>query len=267
MTMTPSPLTLPANWADYASGPSLKEQRAALGDLSDPEKMPDLAFNISAQACRVGRSLAAVPGTPCFGCYALNGRYRFSNVQNAMDRRLAILQKALADKSGELARQWVANFASVLNGRWERAKRKASKMTETEGESYLEKKRYFRWHDSGDIQSLGHLVLIALVAKATPEISHWLPTQERADVRAFVKRYGEFPENLCVRISSAKNDAVSTREGLPQSVVVTGDKGRASVDAAGGSMCPAYDLHDGKCGPCRKCWDKSLPVTGYPLHI
>jgi len=259
-------LNLPENWADYASGPSLKVQRAALGDLSDPEKMPDLAFNIPAQACRVGKTLAAIEGTPCFGCYALKGRYRFANVQNAMDRRLAILNEALSDRSGDLARRWVANFASVLNGRWDRAKRKASKMTETEAGKYLGKKAYFRWHDSGDIQSLGHLVLIALVAKATPEISHWLPTQERKDVRAFMKQYGEFPENLCVRISAAKNDAIAKRETLPQSVVVTSAEGDALVKDSGGSMCPAYELYNGECGPCRSCWDKSNPVTGYPLH-
>ena len=41
----------------------------------------------------------------------------------------------------------------------------------------IDKQPWFRWHDSGDIQSLEHLEKIFEVCRLTPETSHWLPTR------------------------------------------------------------------------------------------
>ena len=30
-------------------------------------------------------------------------------------------------------------------------------------------------------------------------------------------------------------------------------------------VCQAF-LRGGKCGDCRACWDKSIPLIGYPKH-
>ena len=54
------------------------------------------------------------------------------------------------------------------------------------------KTKFFRWHDSGDIQDLKHLAKIFEVAKRTPGIQHWLPTRE-----AWTAKYQDrAPENL-----------------------------------------------------------------------
>ena len=102
-----------------------KEANKITGGLSAPGKMPEGSYNIPASACQTGQILAKVEGTPCSGCYALNrGRYRFKKTKNAMARRLA----------------------SLTHPRWVEA------MT-----TLVKKKKHFRWHDSGDIQSVAHL--------------------------------------------------------------------------------------------------------------
>ena len=68
-----------------------KEAKEITGGLSSPSKMPGPSFNLPAAACLTGAKLATVPGSTCSGCYALKGRYRFPNVQAALQRRLAKL--------------------------------------------------------------------------------------------------------------------------------------------------------------------------------
>ena len=65
-----------------------KEAIEITGGLSAPSKMPGPAFNLPAWACATGAKLAKIPGTPCHGCYALKGRYRFPNVKAALNKRL-----------------------------------------------------------------------------------------------------------------------------------------------------------------------------------
>ena len=69
----------------------VKEANKITGGLSKPGKMPEGSFNIPASACQTGQILALVKDTPCEGCYALKGRYRFPNVKAALARRLASL--------------------------------------------------------------------------------------------------------------------------------------------------------------------------------
>ena len=101
-----------------------KEARQITGGLSKPSKMPGPAHNLPAVACKTGAKLVKIPGSVCAGCYALKGRYRFNNVQAALKRRL----QALEDP------RWVDAMVTLITG-----------------------EKYFRWHDSGDIQSLKHL--------------------------------------------------------------------------------------------------------------
>ena len=68
-----------------------KEAKAITGGLSAPSKMPGPAYNLPAQACITGSKLVKVQGSVCHGCYALKGRYRFPNVQAALNRRLKSL--------------------------------------------------------------------------------------------------------------------------------------------------------------------------------
>ena len=62
---------------------------------------------------------------------------------------------------------------------------------------------HHRWFDSGDLQSVEMLRAICNVCALTPQIKHWLPTQERAIVQEF-KRSNTIPANLVIRISASK---------------------------------------------------------------
>ena len=125
-----------------------KEANQITGGLSKPSKMPGYSYNIPAARCKVGAKLAKVPGSVCHGCYALKGRYRFRNVKEALERRY---QAAMNNPN------WIHGMVYLIQ---------------------VSKKKEFRWHDSGDIQSLEHLLRIFQVCELTPEVKHWLPTRE-----------------------------------------------------------------------------------------
>ena len=112
------------------------------------------------------------------------------------------------------------------------------------------KSKYFRWHDSGDIQSLKHLAKIFAVARLTPDVNHWLPTRE-----AWVKPYvGRAPKNLVIRFSMPMVDQEAAASWSHTSTVVTT-----------GRTCPAPD-QDNKCMSCRACWDPNVKNVAYGKH-
>ena len=148
-----------------------KEAIKITGGLSRPNKMPGPAYNLPATQCITGAKLVKIPGSTCAGCYALKGRYRFPNVKEAMDRRLAALQDP----------RWVSGMIELIKGR-----------------------PIFRWHDSGDIQSAQHLKNIFEICTATPETRHWLPTRE-AQFLKFLDP-DVVPKNLKIVFSDHMND-------------------------------------------------------------
>ena len=196
-----------------------KEARKITGGLSKPSKMPGPAYNLPAWACKTGAKLRKVKGSPCYGCYAFKGRYNFSNVQLALKRRLEALESPL----------WVEAMVTLIKGQ-----------------------EFFRWHDSGDIQSEQHLKNIFEVCKLTPETKHWLPTQERE----YLKDPEAVPANLIIRLSGSKIDGPSPKAWPWTSSVVTSSKART---------CPAPEQGN-ECGSCRACWDKSTPNVAYGKH-
>ena len=196
-----------------------REAKKITGGLSKPSKMPGPAYNLPAWACKTGAKLRKVPGSPCYGCYAVKGRYNFSNVQQALQRRLEALESPL----------WVEAMVTLIKGQ-----------------------EFFRWHDSGDIQSEQHLKNIFEVCKLTPETKHWLPTQERE----YLKDPEAVPANLIIRLSGSKIDGPSPKAWPWTSSVVTSSEART---------CPAPEQGN-ECGSCRACWDKSTPNVAYGKH-
>jgi hypothetical protein len=120
-----------------------------------------------------------------------------------------------------------------------------------------DKNGFFRWHDSGDIQSLRHLESIAAIARALPKISFWLPTKEKGDLLAYVSKHGDFPVNLTVRLSAPMIDGTASTSWHLTSTVHT-------INAIG-TECKAY-TRGGKCESCRACWNSSIPNISYPKH-
>jgi len=196
-----------------------KEASKIVGGLSTPGKMPCYSINLPAVACKVGSILAREPGTTCHGCYALKGRYRFKKTKKAMARRL----RALVHGS------WTAAMTTLITGH-----------------------KYFRWHDSGDLQSAQHLKNIFEVAKATPDASHWLPTREHSLLKYLDPDI--IPKNLLIRVSATKVNGPAPSWWPWTSTVNTTTK-----------TCPAPD-QGGKCKSCRACWDRSVSNVTYAKH-
>ena len=196
-----------------------KEASAIVGGLSTPGKMPCYSINLPATECKTGAKLARVPGTTCHGCYALKGRYRFKKTKKAMARRL----RALTHGS------WTKAMTTLITGH-----------------------KYFRWHDSGDLQGPAHLKNIFEVAKATPEARHWLPTREHALLQHMDPDV--IPKNLIIRLSATKVNGAAGRSWPWTSTVSTTTK-----------TCPASD-QGGKCKSCRNCWNRSIKNVQYAKH-
>lgn len=123
---------------------------------------------------------------------------------------------------------------------------------------------YFRWHDSGDLQSLSHLEKIVAVCAATPNTKHWLPTREYGIVKEFAAKHGKngLPKNLIVRLSAMYPDKPVTVPVSLQGVAgVT--VSNVHTDKPMGESCKA-PAQGGECRDCRMCW--SSAVVSYALH-
>lgn len=208
-------------------------------------KMPGTAYAISPSKCHVGSKLADVLGSTCHKCYALRIEQFRESARKGWSANL--------DK----AAHWIETApdawsdAMAFQIRWQLQKL---------GENV------HRWFDAGDLQSIKMLRAIVRVCELTPEIRHWLPTREAAIVKAWRAEGGIEPANLVIRISA-------TMVGdKPLNYPNTSTVHRKDQQAFG-HACPASSpkhraLNDGNsfCGPCRACWDKSVPNVSYPLH-
>ena len=196
-----------------------KELLQLVGGLSKPSKMPGWAYGIPAKECKTGSKLQKVKGSTCYNCYALKGCYVFKVVQEAQYRRLRSIKHP----------GWVRAMTQLLQSK---------------------KSKFFRWHDSGDVQDLKHLAKIFEVARRTPDIQHWMPTRE-----AWVKPYLKYaPSNLVIRFSMPMVDQPAADSWPHTSTVVTT-----------GRTCPAPD-QDNACGDCRACWDPKIRNIAYGQH-
>ena len=133
-------------------------------------------------------------------------------------------------------------LAALSDSRWVRA------MT-----VLMHNRKYFRWHDSGDIQSAWHLKCILEVCNRTPYTQHWLPTRE-AKLLQFMDP-DTIPTNLIIRLSATKVNGAAGKS-WPWTSTVTDGKDKT---------CPAPD-QGGQCKSCRKCWDKSVKNVIYAKH-
>jgi hypothetical protein len=187
--------------------------------------MPCHSYSIPAIECKTGSKLAKVPGTVCFKCYARKGRYVFGSVKAALARRFKSLKRP----------KWVEAMVVLITAAGE---------------------EFFRWHDSGDVQSVAHLRNIFKVAKRTVLTRHWLPTKEFA----IVKKAGPPPGNLVIRLSAHKVDTMP-----PPNVIGSMVYSDRSKVPEGVFFCEAKS-RDNKCAPCRACWDPAVRVVAYPQH-
>lgn len=217
----------------YCSTMKISELETAVGGLSNPSKMPGLSYGTPAVECIVGSMLRKVKGSVCSKCYARKGMYVFPNVQAAQRKRLEILSSNVW--------AWAENMKELLSRKYAKKRGDAA---------------VFRWHDSGDIQSMEHLSAIVWIAKELPGIRFWIPTKEYGTVRRWIAENGAFPENLAVRVSAPMIGRESP--AIPGTVSST-------VGVREGFQCEAY-TRGGVCGDCRACWNTEIPSVNYPQH-
>ena len=198
-----------------------------VGGLSEPSKMPCYSYGLSAHACITGSRLAEIEGSTCSKCYALKGMYTFPVVNEAHARRAASLYQP----------HWVQAMVFIIHRR---------------------KMAYFRWHDSGDIQSFQHLLNIVSVAEQCPETRFWLPTREKKIVRQYQQAFGEFPKNLIVRVSAAMIDAEPSPDFRNTSTV---HRDKKPI----GFACPSSKQNN-ECRDCRECWNPRRKNISYHYH-
>lgn len=202
---------------------TLKLAESIAGSLGKPSKMPGLSYGISAKLCNIGGKLAKIPGSVCFGCYAFKANYQYPSVQTAHKKRAAGLSSI----------SWADSMIKLIR---------------RSGETY------FRWHDSGDLQSFQHLLDIVRIAEALPAVNFWLPTKEKKLVHQYRDAFGDFPENLCVRLSGAMVDGKAPE--------YTGNTSTVSTTVY---TCKAPDQAN-KCLDCRDCWDRDVKNVVYKIH-
>lgn len=228
----------------YAVGAAWKR----VGSLSSPGKMPCHSYGLPAAECNVGSKLRAASTaerpTVCGDCYALKGSYRkYPEVIPAQYRRLETVRAALADDT--VRADWLAAMVTLIA--W-----------------HSRESRVFRWHDSGDIQSVAHLQLIVDVADALPWVRFWIPTREAGILATWQRANGAFPANLNVRQSAALVDHFPDPKRAIQGRTFSAVAKNASYPKES-HACPAYK-QNGECGSCRACWDTNVPIVVYPLH-
>ena len=167
----------------------------------------------------------------CAGCYAAEengGNYRFPNVK----------QPRIENQADWERPEWVADMVEHLKG-----------------------ERYFRWFDSGDMYAVKLAWKMYKVMSLTPGTQHWLPTRMHKfpKFREVIAAMMALP-NVVVRPSS---DSVlgAYDPGVHGSVIYPA----GTTPPRGATPCTAYE-RDGKCGPCRACYDKNVKVIAYPTH-
>ena len=194
--------------------------------LSNTSKLGVKSISLDANKCKTGGKLAKKKGTVCNGCYALKGCYVFPVVKNAMARRLEFFNSP--------------NFIPIMVWLLQ-----------------SQKKKYFRWFDSGDIQNIFMALNILEVCKQTPDIQHWIPTKEYKIWRQALK-IQKLPDNVVLRMSSPNIDQEPLKEFQNTSTVHENKK-------AFGLECIAYK-QDGKCLECKACYDPKIKNISYPKH-
>lgn len=208
---------------------TLKAAQDIAGSLGKPSKMPGYAYGISAELCKTGQQLAKIKGSVCSDCYACKANYKYPSVVKGHAKRL---QHIGTDA-------WVQAMILMID---------------------RTKDTYFRWHDSGDLQSMQHLLAICAIAKNLPNVNFWLPTKEKGILSAFKRGGYDIPNNLTIRLSAAMVDSDKVNKELTGNVSLVQDNAQLQ-----GYHCKAPE-QNGKCVDCRACWDKSVDTVVYFKH-
>jgi hypothetical protein len=197
--------------------------------LSKAGKMPCRSWSLQAiDTCPASIGSDGELVDACKGCYATTGNYRFPNVKKPREHNREDWQRD----------SWVDDMVAELDN-----------------------DRYFRWFDSGDMYHIKLARKMLEVMKRTPWVRHWLPTRMHkfAKFAPVIQEMNSLP-NVVVRLSSDSVIGETIPGANTSTIIPTPEQATTEM-----TVCEAYS-RDGKCGPCRKCWDKNTAVIAYPAH-
>ena len=200
------------------------------GPLGKPGKMPCFTFGQDAFQCHRGGALADIAGTVCEGCYARKNFYK-------------TYRPVLKNRQG--------HQAAIHHPRW------CDAMVVLICKAAIETP-YFRWFDSGDLESQKQLERIVEVASRTPHVKHWLATREVSMVKMYLAEHVKFPDNLVVRVSG---DYVDDPPPLGFANTSTVHEHQEPH----GFECRA-EARGMYCGDCRACWSPGVRNVSYRKH-
>jgi hypothetical protein len=198
--------------------------------LSITSKMPCNSYSLPSYACKVGAKMAKIKDSICSKCYASKGSYIWSTTINAMEKRLNSINDPL----------WVDAMIKLIGN-----------------------DSYFRWHDSGDIQSIEHFDKICKIAKALPKTLFWIPTREYSIIKDYAKDH-VIPKNLIIRLSAM---FIDQRVTMPKSLINIPNITISNVHSKDslGFECKAYKQNN-ECKECRACWNSDIKEVSYKVH-
>jgi len=125
----------------------------------------------------------------------------------------------------------------------------------------IEDNTWFRFHDSGDIQSVLHMKAINDIAILNPSVKFWIPTREGKFVKEFLKNNTK-ASNLTIRISAhiRTKKASDFGTGLCTSTIEYAESEHHCIAPKQGGSC------DGEIMNCRNCWDENISNVDYKAH-
>lgn len=195
--------------------------------LSQTAKMPGRSWSLPAGSTCPGAQDKNGETVPvCAACYAKTGNYTYPVPRAARE----------FNRSDWRRPEWVEEMIQEVS-----------------------MESYFRWFDSGDVYHPALAFKILLVIQGTPHVKHWLPTRSHTvpRIRAVLERIKLEP-NAVVRYSSPEIDGTYDAEH-GSTVIPTADWPTTA------RVCPSYK-QEGRCGACRNCWNKDIPVIAYVGH-
>ena len=252
----------------HGKQPSKAARLYQVGGLSKPSKMPGYGYSLPAESCVTGSVLCNRPGSVCSDCYACRGNYTFPNVAACLFDRLACVAQD----------DWQQNMCDAIRAVYPNAT--------------TENPERFRWHDSGDVQSVAHLRAIVEIAREVRGVLFWLPTKEKGFLTKYIGEVGSYsvPDNLCIRFSTHYHNQTA-----PGWLELKGKSRRyrgnyswvfnpASLDngigaafaddtkaGAWGHPCPVSfgDEHNVGCAHynCFECWYRDTETVVYHRHV
>jgi len=191
--------------------------------------MPCPAWGIPKARCKTGGKLSKKKNTVCSKCYGRRGPISWPAAVSAQEDRYTKWKKSSYT-------DWIMAMESLIAH---------------------EVDSHFRWFDMGDLQSVGMVRQIIKIAEDMPWVKFWLPTQERKFIEQ-VKTKSDIPDNLTIRLSTPRIDGAPC--GChPHTTTV------ATAPSSSPNLCTAHERGN-QCGPCRMCWDKTVPNVIYPLR-